>query len=40
MLPDRDHPDVSKLKERYGISIAEPICGPDTPAPLWTELED
>jgi TIR domain len=48
MLPDSDdpdtpefeYPDASELKDRYGIAIAEPICGPDTPAPVWTELVD
>jgi WD40 repeat protein len=37
LLPDHD---TSELKDRYGIAITEPICGPDTPAPVWTELED
>jgi hypothetical protein len=36
-LPDHD---TSELEERYGIAITEPICGPDTPAPVWTELAD
>lgn len=37
MLPDHD---TSELKEQYGIAIAEPICGPGTPAPVWAELKD
>ena len=37
MLPDHD---TSELEKRYGIAITEPICGPDTPAPVWTELVD
>jgi energy-coupling factor transporter ATP-binding protein EcfA2 len=37
MLPDRD---TSELKDSYGIAISEPICGPDTPAPVWTELKE
>ena len=48
MLPDRDkpdtpkveYPDTSALKDLYGIAITEPICGPDTPALVWTELVD
>ena len=38
MLPDHDNHDTSELQDRYGVAITEPICGPDTPAPLWTEL--
>jgi hypothetical protein len=34
-----DH-DTSELEKRYGIAITEPICGPDTPAPVWAELVD
>jgi hypothetical protein len=37
MLPDHD---TSELEKRYGIAITEPICGPDTPAPVYTELVD
>jgi WD40 repeat protein len=37
MLPDHD---TSELEDRYGIAITEPICGPDTPAPVWTEFVD
>jgi WD40 repeat protein len=37
MLPDHE---TSDLEARYGIAIAEPICGPDTPAPVWRDLAD
>ena len=37
MPPDTDTTELGKV---YGIAIAEPICGPDTPAPIWTELVD
>jgi WD40 repeat protein len=37
MLPDHN---TSELESRYGIAISEPICGPDTPAPVWARLED
>ena len=29
----RSNHDTAGLKERYGIEIKDPICGPDTPAP-------
>jgi energy-coupling factor transporter ATP-binding protein EcfA2 len=37
LLPDHD---TSELKDRYGIAITTPICGPDTPAPVAAELQD
>ena len=37
MLPEHD---TSELEDLYGIAITEPICGPDMPAPVWTELVD
>jgi hypothetical protein len=37
LLPDYE---TSELRGRYGIQVAEPICGSETPAPIWAELED
>jgi WD40 repeat protein len=37
LLPNHE---TMALEEHYGIAITEPICGPETPAPLWTNLKD
>lgn len=37
LLPDHD---TSGLKDRYGIAITTPICGPRTPPPVAAELQD